>query len=172
MAGAGTVALEIVEDLPGIEVLFLPAGGGAFLAGAGLAAKRLRPELRVIGVAAERSPGVYLSWQAGGRPVAAPYCDTFADGLAQRTPAPLAARVVAEAADEVVLVSEAALHQAIRLLLVHTHNLAEGAGAAALAGALAQERALAGRTVAVVLSGGNITRETLLDILASDEPTD
>ena len=168
MAGAGTVGLEIVEDLPAVEVLVLPAGGGALLAGAGLAAKRLKPQIHVTGVAAERAPGVYLSWKAGGQPVTAPYCDTFADGLAQPTPAPLAARMVAATADAVLLVSETALRQAIRLLLVHTHNLAEGAGAAALAGALDQRAAIAGRTVALVLTGGNITEEGLLDVLAPE----
>ena len=170
LAGAGTVGLEVVEDRPEVDVLLLPAGGGALLAGAGLAARRLKPEIRVIGVAPERAPGVYLSWRAGGCPVTAPHCDTFAEGLAQPTPAPLAARLVAEVADEVVLVSEEALKQAIRLLLAHTHNLAEGAGAAALAGALQLRHALAGKTVAVVLSGGNITQQVLLDVLNAGEP--
>ena len=170
MAGAGTVGLEVVEELPEIEILLLPAGGGALLAGAGLAAKRLKPEVRVTGVAAERAPGVYLSWRAGGQPVTSPYCDTFAEGLAQPTPAPLAARVLAEVADEVVLVSEAALRQAIRLLLDHTHNLAEGAGAAALAGALALRETIAGRRAAIVLSGGNLTQQALRETLAADEP--
>jgi threonine dehydratase len=170
LAGAGTVGVEILEDLPVVDALLFPAGGGALLAGAGLAAKRLKPEVTVIGVTAERAPGVYLSWRAGGRPVTAPHCDTFAEGLAQPTPAPLAARLVAEVADDVVLVSEAALKQAVRLTLAHTHQLAEGAGAAALAGALQQRSALAGKTVAVVLSGGIITPEVLLDVLRSEAP--
>ena len=77
---------------------------------------------------------------------------------------------MAEVADEVVLVSEEALKQAVRLLLAHTHNLAEGAGAAALAGALQLRHALAGKTVAIVLSGGNITQPVLLDILNAGGP--
>lgn len=169
LAGAGTVGLEIVEDLPEVDALLVPAGGGALLAGVGTAAKGLRPDIRMIGVAGERAPGIYLSWQAGGVPVTSAYCDTFADGLAQPTPAPLAARVLAAVTDDMVLVSETSLYRAIRLLFTHTHNVAEGAGAAALAGALQLAPSLAGRTIALVLSGGNLTQEHLLKSLTAGE---
>ncbi|MAG37214.1 MAG: threonine ammonia-lyase [Dehalococcoidia bacterium] len=166
-AGTGTIGAEIVEEQPEIELLVLPVGGGALLGGAGLGAKGLNPHIRVIGAAAERAPGVYLSWQAGGKAVRPPYNDTFAEGLTQPVPTPLAMQLVAAVADDMVLVSEDAIKEAIALLLEHTHNLAEGAGAAALAGVLQLGSAVKGKKVAIVLTGGNITREMLLEILAA-----
>ena len=165
-AGTGTIGAEIVEDQPDIEIIVLPTGGGALLGGAGLGAKSLNPNVRVVGAAAERAPGVYLSWRAGGKPVRPPYNDTFAEGLTQPLPTPRAMQLVAAVADDMVLVSEAAIKEAILLLLEHTHNLAEGAGAAALAGALQLGPAIKGKKVAVVLTGGNITLETLREVLA------
>ena len=165
-AGTGTIGAEIVEEQPDIELLVLPVGGGALLGGAGLGAKGLNPNVRVVGAAAERAPGVYLSWQAGGKTVRSPYNDTFAEGLIQPVPTPLAMQLVAAVADDMVLVSEAAIRAAMVLLLDHTHNLAEGAGAAALAGVLRLGPAVKGKKVAIVLTGGNITRETLREVLA------
>ena len=165
-AGTGTIGAEIVEEQPDVEIIVLPTGGGALLGGAGLGAKSLNPNVRVVGVAAERAPGVYLSWRAGGKPVRPPYNDTFAEGLTQPLPTPRAMQLVAAVADDMVLVSEAAIKEAILLLLEHTHNLAEGAGAAALAGALQLGPAIKGKKAAIVLTGGNITLETLREVLA------
>lgn len=164
-AATGTIGAEIVEEQPDIEMIVLPVGGGALLGGAGFGAKGLKSNLCVIGAAAERAPGVYLSWKAGGEVVRSPYTDTFAEGLTQPVPTPLAMRLVAAVADDMVLVSEKAIKESIILLLEHTHNLAEGAGAAALAGVQQLGPKVRGKRVAIVLTGGNLTVDTLREVL-------
>ena len=167
-AGTGTIGAEIVEEQPDIEIIVLPTGGGALLGGAGLGAKSINPNVRIVGAAA-RTGARGLSILAGpaASRVPPPYNDTFAEGLTQPLPTPRAMQLVAAVADDMVLVSEEAIKQAIVLLLEHTHNLAEGRRRSrARRGRCSWGPAIKGKKVAVVLTGGNITLETLREVLA------
>lgn len=164
IAGVGTYALEILEDLPDVETIVVPVGGGSGAAGVCTVVKALRPEVEVIGVQAAAAPAAYESWRA--RKLVEGKMETFAEGLATRTAFALPQRILWQHLDDFVLVSEEELRQAIRLMLEQTHNLAEGAGAASLAAAVKLKERLAGRKVALVLSGGNLSVEKLRWALA------
>lgn len=164
IAGVGTYALEMFADVPRIDTVIVPIGLGSGICGVSLVREKLSPKTRVIGVQAERAPAVYLSWKEK-RMITTERAETFADGLATRVPAEMTQAIINRAVDDIVTVSEEDIAQAIRLLLFHTHNLAEGAGAAALAAALRVRARLAGQRVALVLSGGNIDAATLRWVL-------
>jgi threonine dehydratase len=153
IAGVATIALEMLEAEPRLDALFVPIGGGSGAAGACITAKAIAPGLRVVGVQAEASPAAHESWKAR-RLVTAPN-RTFAEGLATGTAFALPQSILWEHLREFVLVSDAEILQAMRLLLEHAHTLAESAGAAALAAAFRMRRDLAGRKIGVVCSGGN-----------------
>jgi len=160
IAGAGTMALEMLEQEPALDALVLAVGGGSQAVGAMTVARAKRPELRVFGVQAERAAAIHDSWHKG-RPLTGYTANTFADGLATRSVYELTFPALREGLAGFVKVSEAAIADALRLLLRTTHNLAEGAGAAGLAGLLALRESLAGKTVGICISGGNIDQETL-----------
>jgi threonine dehydratase len=164
VAGVGTYALEIFEDLPDADVLIVPVGAGSGAAGCCLVASTLSPATEVIAVQAERAPAAWLSWKER-RPVDAEM-RTRAEGLATRVSFENTQRVLRQHLADFVLVSDQALEEAVRLLLEHTHNLAEEAGAASLAAALELRQRLEGRKVVLVLSGGNLSRQRLREILA------
>ena len=155
VAGHATVALEMFEDEPGLDTIVFPVGAGGLISGAALVAKTLKPEVEVIGVQAERTPGFVASLTAG-HVVETPPASTFAEGIAVRQPPQLTFEMVRDLVDEVITVSEEEMRRAIILLLERTHNLAEGAGAAGLAGVVKLHGRLAGRIVGTVLSGGNL----------------
>lgn len=159
IAGVGTITLEILEDRPDTEVIIVPVGGGSGAAGACTVAKAVNPAIQVIGVQSERSPSAYLSWKSRSL-VNAPN-ETIAEGLSTGTPFALPQAILQNHLDDFVLVSDGEIMQAIRHYLVTTHNLAEGAGAAPLAAALKLRDRLAGKRVALVLSGGNLSVEQL-----------
>ncbi len=163
IAGVGTYALEILEENPEIEAIVVPVGGGSGAAGTAVAVKSLAPHIEVIGVQSEAAPAAYLSWKER-RPVDT-LPRTFAEGLATGSSFELPQQILRELLDDFVLVSEQALRVAIRLYLEHTHNLAEGAGAAALAAVLSNPDRFARRRVAVVLSGGNLSPAQLEEVL-------
>jgi threonine dehydratase len=165
IAGVATCTLEILEARPDTEVIVVPVGSGA--AGACVTAKAVRPSVEVIGVQSEAAPAAFRSWQAGTLVTAAN--STFAEGLATGTAFKLPQRIMREHLDDFVLVSEDALRAATRLMISKTRNLVEPAGAAALAAVLAEPGRFAGRTVAVVCSGGNIS-PAQLTALWPDEP--
>jgi threonine dehydratase len=167
IAGVGTYALELFADVPNLDVVIVPIGLGSGICGVALVRERISPKTQVVGVQAERAPAVYLSWKEK-RIVTTDSADTFADGLATRVPAELTQEIINRAVDEIVTVSETEMAAAIRHLLFHTHNLAEGAGAAALAAALQLRARLAGKRVAVILSGGNIDTQTLRRVLQEE----
>ena len=167
IAGVGTYALELFADVPNLDAVIVPIGLGSGICGVSLVRERISPKTQVIGVQAERAPAVYLSWKEQ-RMVTTDSADTFADGLATRVPAEMTQGIINRAVDEIVTVSEEEMAAAIRLLLFHTHNLAEGAGAASLAAALKLRSRLAGRRVAVILSGGNIDAATLRRVLSNE----
>jgi threonine dehydratase len=164
IAGVGTYALEIFDDLPDPDVLLVPVGLGSGICGAALVAAQRRPAAQVIGVQSELAPAVTLSWRQG-RPVETGTPRTFAEGMATRVPADMTLELMRRYVHEMVLVSDAALREAIRLLLRVTHNLAEGAGAASTAAAFQMRDRLAGKTVVGVLSGGNLDLRELGPIL-------
>jgi threonine dehydratase len=162
IAGVATYTLEILQDRPDTEVIVVPVGGGSGAAGACLVAKAVRPSVEVIGVQSQAAPAAYRSWRAGT--LVADTTSTFAEGLATRTAFELPQRIMREWLDDFVLVSEDALKSATRLMIEMTRNLVEPAGAAALAAVLATPERFAGRTVAIVCSGGNISPAQLTEL--------
>jgi threonine dehydratase len=163
IAGVASETLEILEEQPGVDVVIVPAGGGSGVAGACIVAKAIDPAVRVIAVQSDAAPAAYRSWKER-RPVQAA-CRTFAEGLATRAPFELPQQIMREHLDDFVLVSDEQIRAAQRAMIVATRNLIEAAGAAALAAALALADELRGRRVAIVASGGNASREQLLDVL-------
>ncbi len=167
IAGVATCTLEILETRPDTEVIVVPVGGGSGAAAACVVAKAVRPSIQVIGVQSEAAPAGYRSWQAGT--LVEDTTTTFAEGLATRTAFELPQQILRELLDDFVLVSEDALKAATRLMIEKTRNLVEPAGAAALAAVLAAPQRFAGRNVAIICSGGNISPAQLAG-LWSDWP--
>jgi threonine dehydratase len=166
IAGVATYTLEILQAQPDIEVIVVPVGGGSGAAGACLVAKAVRPSIEVIGVQSEAAPAAYRSWQA--RALVTATMATFAEGLATRTAFALPQQILWDLLDDFVLVSEEALKTATRLMIEKTRNLAEPAGAAALAAVLDAPGRFAGRPVAIVCSGGNISPAQLTELWPRD----
>lgn len=159
IAGVGTYTLEIVEDLPEVDVIIVPVGGGSGASGACIVAESTNPEIQVIGVQAASAPAAYLSWREG-RSVEAPM-ETVAEGLATRTSFELPQSILRDMLDDFVLVTEEELNRAVVVNLKETHNLTEHAGAASMAAALKIKDRLRDKNVALVMSGGNISLEQL-----------
>jgi threonine dehydratase len=169
VAGVGTAAFELLEAVPDLDVIFVPVGGGSGVLGAGTVARAVNPAIRVIGVQAEGAPAVYRSWRAGHR-VVTETVDTFADGLATREPFAMPLAMLPRLVDELLLVSDAEIAAAIRLLVDTARQVVEGAGAAPLAAAIQRRGELAGKTVGLIISGGNITTDQLSRILNHQRP--
>jgi threonine dehydratase len=164
--GIATAALEILEEWPAVDAIVLPLGGGSGACGVCLAGKGIKPALTVIAVQAAGAPAFHDSWRSG-RLKSTPRADTFADGLATRQAYALPLRLLRGALDDVVLVTDPEIERAMVALLRHAHVLAEPAAAAPVA-ALAQpavRERLSGMRVAVLVSGGNVTPETLRAVL-------
>ena len=164
IAGVATYTLEILEASPDVEAIVVPVGGGSGAAGACLVAKAVRPSIEVIGVQSEAAPAAYRSWRAGA--LVADTTSTFAEGLATRTAFELPQQIMRDRLDDFVLVTEEALRDATRLMIEKTRNLVEPAGAAALAAVLSEPGRFAGRNVALICSGGNISPAQLAALLA------
>lgn len=164
IAGVGTHTLEILEDAPDVEVILVPIGGGSGAAGACIVAKGINPNIRVIGVQAEKAPAAYKSWKNCA--LVEDTNATFAEGLATRTAFALPQRILWDMLDDFILVSEDEIRAAIIMFLQKAKTLSEGAGAAGLAGALKLRETLQGKKVALILSGGNITPDQLKQVLA------
>lgn len=165
IAGVATYALEMLEDQPDLDVIIVPVGGGSGAAGVCLAAKTIRPEIRVIGVQSESAPSAFRSWQARDL-VPAPN-STMAEGLATGAPFELPQRIMWDALDDFILVSDNEIRQAMLHMLSATRNLVEAAGAASLAAALRLAPELAGKRVALVCSGSNVSLPQLRELLAT-----
>jgi threonine dehydratase len=164
IAGVATATLELLEDEPGIDVIVVPIGGGSGAAGACIAAKAVRADIEVIGVQSEAAPAAYRSWKE--RRMLEDRMETFAEGLATRVAFELPQRILREHLDDFVLVSDDEIRSAVVTMIETTRNLVEAAGAAPLAAALRLRERLAGKRVALVCSGGNISRAQLADVLA------
>jgi threonine dehydratase len=163
--GLGTMGLEIFEDLPDVEVIICPIGGGSGCASLVKVAEAVGPKVEIIGVQPERAAAFYESWKKGER-VTLEAADTAADGLAARSVFQLPYVIMKGRITDVVLLTEEEILGGIRLAVEATHNLAEGAGAAALAAAVKLKDRLAGKKVAVIMSGGNLDHEHLLQAMA------
>jgi len=164
IAGAATLFAEVHEQTDRLDAIVVAVGGGSQAVGALLTSEHFRPGLPVYGVQARAASAAHDSWHAKQR-LTTPTADTFADGLATRATYDLTWPTLRDHLTGFVAADDAALAEAIRILLRTTHNLAEGAGAAGLAGLLALRDQLAGKTVAVVLSGSNIDAATLRRVL-------
>lgn len=162
--GVGTYALEIIEAMQKrgeqIDAIFAPIGMGSGLCGIIAAFRALSPETKIYGVQSEGAPSYYLSWKAG-KVIETEQANTFADGVATRCPSPFTLDIILNGVDEIVLVNDDEIREAIRLLWRTTHNLAEGAGAASTAATMKMRQQLRGKTVINVLCGGNLDTQTL-----------
>ncbi len=159
IAGVGTYSLEILETLPDTEVIIVPVGGGSGASGACIVSQAVNPSIQVIGVQAEKAPAAQLTWKSRKRTEAT--METFAEGLATAAPFMLPQSILWEYLSDFVLVSEEEMLRGIVHYLEATHNLAEGAAAASLAGAIKLRDRLAGKKVVLVMSGGNLSLANL-----------
>jgi threonine dehydratase len=164
ISGVATQTLEILEEQPEIDVIVVPIGGGSGAAGACVVANAVNPAVRVIGVQSEAAPAAFRSWQE--RRLVEDRMETFAEGLATRTAFELPQMILWQLLDDFMLVSDEAIRAAQALMIETTRNLVEAAGAAPLAAALTLRDEIIGRRVALILSGGNASREQLLDVLS------
>ena len=167
IAGAGTLAAELCEQADKLDAIVVAVGGGSQAVGAIVATRALRPHVAVYGVQAAAASAIHDSWHARTRLTTA-HANTFADGLATRATYDLTWDTLREGLAGFVTVSEAEIAAAIRLMIRATHNLAEGAGAAGLAGLVKLRDQLAGKTVAVILSGSNIDAATLRRVMTHE----
>jgi threonine dehydratase len=167
IAGVATGTLEILEEQPQTDVVVVPVGGGSGAAGACIVAKAVNPSVRVIGVQSEAAPTAYRSWRE--RRLVEGRMETFAEGLATRTAFELPQRILWQWLDDFVLVSDDEIRAAQVMMIEATHNLIEAAGAAPLAAALRLREQLASKRVALIASGGNASRDQILDLLSRDD---
>ncbi len=163
IAGVATQALEILERQPDIEVIIVPIGGGSGAAGTCIVAKTINPKIQVIGVQSAEAPAAQKSWKA--HRLLEDRMGTIAEGLATRTAFELPQRILWEHLDDFVLVPDAEIRTAVRLMIETTRNLAEPAGAAPLAAAIRLKDRLKGKRMALILSGSNITTTQLRELL-------
>jgi len=165
IAGVGTYALEIFEESPDVDVIFVPIGGGSGAAGCCIVRSALGWRPRIVGVQAAGADAFAQSWRGPAR-VVTDRVRTFAEGMATRVTFDLTFSILKERLDDVVTLEEEELKEGVRAALRLTHNLAEGAGAAPLAAAHRSRSSLAGRKVVCVLTGGNIDARTLRDVMS------
>jgi threonine dehydratase len=155
IAGQGTLGLEMLNDLTDADAIVVPIGGGGLISGIAIAARALKPDITIIGVQAEGAPGCYASLEAGEIKTSASIM-TIADGIATKRPGDLTFSIIQRLVDEVVLVNDEAIINAVLLLMERCKMLVEGAGAAGLAALLSGAAQLKGKKVLVPLTGGNI----------------
>ncbi len=165
VAGQGTIALEMLVDAPQIDVFAVPIGGGGLLSGVGTAAKALKPGIEIVGVQAEMFPSMYSLMNGLDMPSEG---ETLAEGIAVKYPGLITREMVRTLADDIVLVSERDLEKAVSLLLQIEKTVVEGAGSAGLAALLAHPDRFRGKTVGVILCGGNIDTRLLANVLLRD----
>ncbi|XUU59362.1 threonine ammonia-lyase [Erythrobacter sp. HA6-11] len=164
-AGQGTVGLEMLDAVPDLDCLVVPIGGGGLISGIATVAKTMRPETEVIGVQAALFPSMYakvkgLDMDCGG--------DTLAEGIAVKAPGEFTSKIIADLVDDIELVEERSLEKAVSLLLQIEKTVVEGAGAAGLAAVLQNPERFKGKTIGLVLCGGNIDTRLLANVLLRD----
>ena len=165
IAGVATETLEMLEDQPDLDLIFVPIGGGSGAAGACIAAHAINRAIRVVGVQSDAAPAAYRSWRERAQ-IAAP-SSTFAEGLSTGTAFALPQAILREELDDFVLVGDDAIRQAMVWMIERAHTLAEGAGAAPLAAAYGLRDSLRGKKVGLICSGGNTSVEHLRQALDS-----
>jgi threonine dehydratase len=162
IAGQGTIALEMLAAVPDLDVLLVPIGGGGLISGIAVAAKTLKPGIEVIGVQAALYPSMYNLIKAHEFPIRG---DTLAEGIAVKAPGRITSEIIRALVDDIVLVTEQQIEQALSLLITIEKTVTEGAGAAGLAAVIANKARFKGRTIGLVLSGGNIDTRLLSGVL-------
>jgi threonine dehydratase len=162
VAGQGTIALEMLASVPELDVLMVPIGGGWLISGIAVGAKTLKPGIEIIGVQAALYPSMYNLIKQQRLPMRG---DTLAEGIAVKVPGRITSEIVRALVDDIVLVTEKQIEQALSLLITIEKSVTEGAGAAGLAAVLANEERFKGRAVGLVLSGGNIDTRLLSSVL-------
>lgn len=165
IAGQGTATLEMIEDVPDLDMLVVPIGGGGLISGAATVARSEGRSIEVVGVQAELYPSMYNRIHHTDMPCAG---DTLAEGIAVKEPGGITARMVEALVDDIVLVGERRLEEAVSLLLQIEKTVVEGAGAAGLAALLAEPERFRGKTVGTILCGGNIDTRLLANVLLRD----
>jgi threonine dehydratase len=165
IAGAGTVALEMLEDAPDLDAIVVPIGGGGLMSGISIAARSIKPDIELIGVEAELYPSMKCAIEGCHLPLGG---DTLAEGIAVKHPGELTSRILKDLGADVVLVSERDLERAVAMLVGIEKTVVEGAGAAGLAAILADPERFKGRKVATLLCGGNIDTHLLANVLVRD----
>ena len=165
MAGAGTVALEMLEDSPDLDTLVVPIGGGGLISGVATAAKAIKPGIHIVGVEAELYPSMKNVVEGGNGEIGG---DTLAEGIAVKEPGQLTRKIIAELVDRIDLVSENDIEHAVATLVNIEKSIVEGAGAAGLAAILADPERFRGRKVGTILCGGNIDTHLLANVLVRE----
>lgn len=165
IAGQGTIALEMLEVAPDLDVLVVPIGGGGLISGIAVAAKALKPSIRVIGVQSRLWPSMFNAVKGADLPMRG---DTLAEGIAVKHPGRLTLAHVRALVDDIVLVDEAELERAVAMLINIEKTVVEGAGAAGLAALVCDPGRFAGRKVGLVLCGGNIDSRLLASVLTRE----
>ena len=163
IAGVGTYSLEIFEEVPNLDVIIVPVGGGSGASGCCIVKEAVNPDCQVIGVQAAMAPAAYLSWK--GRKIVKDKMETAAEGLATEIGYELTQEILQDYLTDFILVSEEEMVQAILLIMELIRNMAEEAGASPLAAALKIKERIKGKSVALVLTGGNISMNRLRKIL-------
>jgi threonine dehydratase len=165
IAGQGTIALEMLEAVPGLDVLVVPIGGGGLIAGNAIAARAVRPQIEIVGAEAALYPAMWNAMTGNDRPCGGA---TLAEGIAVKNVGRLARPIVHELVREIVLVDEAQLERAVNAYLTQQKVMAEGAGAAGLAALFAAPEHFRGRKVGLILCGGNIDPRILASIMVRE----
>jgi threonine dehydratase len=165
--GVGTYGLEFLRAVPDLDTVYVPIGQGSGICGLMSARDALKRRTKIVGVVSERLPAYALSFQSRAA-VSTPPAQTVADGLACRVPDEAALEVILRGVERILTVSEDEIRTAMRHYFTDTHNVAEGAGAAPLAALLQEKERMAGKTVGLVLSGGNVDRNVFADVLAEE----
>ena len=165
IAGAGTTALEMLEDAPDLDAIVVPIGGGGLMSGISIAARAIKPDVELIGVEAELYPSMKCAIEGCHLPMGG---DTLAEGIAVKQPGELTSRILREHANDVMLVSERDLERAVAMLVGIEKTVVEGAGAAGLAALLSNPERFKGKKVATPLCGGNIDTHLLSNVLVRD----
>ena len=165
IAGQGTIALEMIDAAPQLEMLVVPIGGGGLISGIAIAAKALNPELQIIGVQAQLYPSMYNAIKGEALPMRG---DTLAEGIAVKAPGVITTGIIRRLVDDIVLVTEDQIERAVAMLIAIEKTVVEGAGAAGLAAVLAAPERFAGRNVGLVLTGGNIDTRLIASVLTRE----
>ena len=165
IAGQGTIAAEMLERVPLLDTLVVPIGGGGLISGIAIAARAVKPDLRIIGVEAALYPSMYNAIYDVDLPMRG---DTLAEGIAVKSPGKITTEIVRRLVDEIVLVSEDQIERAVASLISIEKTVAEGAGAAGLAAVMAHPEPFAGRNVGLVLTGGNIDTRLIASVLTRE----